>query len=213
MTWKIVALGFAAVLLSACTAHQMNARHYIEQFGVVDPTPTSFKICYSHDCQDLADVQLSPDQWERVRAVFSTGAADAAAEREYISRAIGVLETMVGPRTGTDRDIGGSFRGSLLENQMDCVDEAVNTLTYLTIMEDDQLISYHDINLPASRGIFLNGWPHIAAVLVDKHTKEKYVVDSWFLDNGQPAFVLPYKKRKSGWNPERNWEISETEWR
>lgn len=204
MISRYFAGGLAAVLLSACAAYQMNARLYIEQYGIEDPTPASFKICYSHDCQDLAEVQLSPDQWERVRAVFSTKPADAATEREYISRAIGVLETMVGPLTGTDKDIGGSFPGMLLENQMDCIDEAVNTLTYLAIMKQDQLISYHDINLPASRGFFLNGWPHIAAVLVDKHTKEKFVVDSWFLDNGQQAFVLSYKKWKSGWKPGRD---------
>lgn len=190
--------------MTSCTAYQMNTRIYIEQYGVVDPTPASFKICYSHGCEDLAEVQLSPDQWERVRAIFSAKSADAATERENISHAIGMLESMVGPLTETEKDIGGSFHGILRANQMDCVDEAVNTLTYLTMMEQDRLISYHDINLPASRGFFLNGWPHVAPVLVNKQTKEKYVVDSWFLDNGQPAVVLPYKKWKSGWKPVRN---------
>jgi hypothetical protein len=26
-------------------------------------------------------------------------------------------------------------------------------------------------------------------------------VDSWFEDNGHPAYVVPYKQWKSGWRP------------
>jgi hypothetical protein len=111
------------------------------------------------------------------------------------------MESIVGPLTGTDGDIGGSLQGAFRKNQMDCEDEAVNTCTYLIMMQDDGLITYHDIYKPTMRGFVVMGWPHVATVLKDKQTGERFVVDSWFEDNGHPAHVVPYREWKSGWRP------------
>ena len=205
MICRMLALAAVALVFTACTIPQQTARRYIEEwYGIVDPNPSNFKICYSHGCQQWAQVQLSSAQWERIRDVFAPRPSDAATERECIAVAIGMLESMVGPLTGTAGDIGGSFQGTFRKKQMDCEDEAVNTSTYLTMMESDGLITYHDIYEPTMRGFVLNGWPHMATVLVDRQTGGKFVVDSWFVDNGHPAYVLPYKKWKSGWKPKHD---------
>jgi len=204
MTCRIVVLAVSALVLMSCTTPQQGARRYLEQYDIIDPNPSNFKICYFYSCRKSAQVQLSAAQWERIRTVFAPRPTDAAAERACVGLAIGELESMVGPLTGTDEDIGGSFQGTFLKNQMDCEDEAVNTLTYLTMMEHDGLIAYHDISTPTMRGFVLLGWPHVANVLVDKQAGEKFVVDSWFDDNGHPAYVLPYKKWKSGWRPKHD---------
>jgi hypothetical protein len=194
---------FVLVLIS-CTTPQQGVRRYLAEYNIIDPTPSNFKICYSYNCGKSAQVELNAEEWERVRTVFAPLPSDGATERACIAHAIGVLESIVGPLTGTAGDIGESFQGVFRANQMDCADEAVNTLTYLTMMKNDGLITYHDIFTPTARGLVVMGWPHVASVVVDKQTKEKFVVDSWFGDNGHPAYVVPYRKWKSGWRPKHD---------
>ncbi len=202
MMRRVVVLVVAAMVLAACVlTPQPNARRYLEQYGVADPHPSNFTICYGYGCRDSARVQLSAAQWERVRGVFLPRPSDAIRERACIALAIGLMESMVGPLTGTDGDIGGSLQGAFRKNQMDCEDEAVNTCTYLVMMQDEGLITFHDIYKPTMRGFMVMGWPHVATVLKDKQTGERFVVDSWFEDNGHPAHVVPYREWKSGWRP------------
>jgi hypothetical protein len=202
MMCRIVALAVSALVLTACVfTPQPNARRFLEQYDILDPHPSAFTICYAYGCRQSATVQLSAAQWERIRTVFEPRPTDAAKERACIAQAIGVMESIVGPLTGTDGDIGGSLQAAFRKNQMDCEDEAVNTCTYLIMMQDDGLITYHDIYKPTMRGFMVMGWPHVATVLKDKQTGERFVVDSWFEDNGRPAHVVPYKQWKSGWRP------------
>jgi hypothetical protein len=202
MMRRILVLAVSALVLTACVfTPQPTARRYLEQYDIMDPHPANFTICYAYGCQQSVRVRLTLAQWERIRTVFVPRPSDAAGERACIALAIGALESIVGPLTGTDGDIGGSFQAAFRKNQMDCEDEAVNTCTYLIMMQDDGLITYHDIYKPTMRGYVLMGWPHVAAVLKDKQIGERFVVDSWFEDNGHPAHVVPYKKWKSGWRP------------
>ena len=209
---RIVALAIAVLVLTACTATtpQEGVRRYLAHHDIIDPRPNDFKICYALGCHKSAQVRLNAEQWEHIRSIFVPRPPDGAAEREHIALAIGELESMVGPLTGTDVDIGGSFQGAFLDNQMDCEDEAVNTLVYLTMMEQDGLIACHDIYRPTGRGFVVMGWPHTAAVVVDKQTGEKFVVDSWFGDNGHPAYVVPLKKWKWGWRPKDDKEKNDS---
>jgi hypothetical protein len=204
MMRRIVALTIFAVVITACSTPQPNARRYLKQYDILEPRPSNFTICYGYGCRQRARVQLSAGQWGRIRTVFAPRPADAAGERACIALALGVMESIVGPLTGTDADIGGSLQGAFHKNQMDCEDEAVNTCMYLIMMQDDGLITYHDIYTPTMRGFVVMGWPHVATVIKDKQTGEGFVVDSWFEDNGHPAHVVPYKKWKSGWRPARD---------
>ena len=207
---RLVALAIAAMVLTACATPQEGVSRYLTHYDIIDPRPDDFKICYAHGCQQSAQVHLSAEQWERIRIVFSPRPSDGATERTRIALAIGELESMVGPPTGTDGDVGGSFQGAFRNNQMDCEDEAVNTLVYLTMMEQDGLITYHDIYRPTARGFVVMGWPHVATMLVDKQTKEKFVLDSWFGDNGHPAYVVPLKEWKLGWRPKHDTEKNDS---
>lgn len=200
---KSYLLFFACFLFISCAGTgQKSARSFIAQYGSIDPTPSRFKVCFSHGCQRSMEVSLNTEQWARIRQTFQPPAVSASLERKNIAQAISLLESMAGSLTGTDVDIGGSFEGTFKAGQMDCEDEAVNTSTYLAMLEKDGLIFHHEFYQPASRGFFINGWPHMATVIVEKRTSKKYVVDSWFLDNGKPPFILPYKVWKAGWKPD-----------
>ena len=73
---------------------------------------------------------------------------------------------------------------------MDCIDESTNTYTYLVMMKNDGLLKHHEPAGKATR-ILPYIFPHSTAVIQNISTGNKYAVDSWFLENGQPPFVIP----------------------
>lgn len=96
---------------------------------IQNPEPSRFNICFNHGCQSLAEVRLTPEQWQEIRRLFPAKSVSPQQERERIASAVAELETLVGRLTGIDNDRGGSLAGLWLRNQMDCIDESTNTHT------------------------------------------------------------------------------------
>jgi hypothetical protein len=168
---------------------------------VTDPVPGRFSVCYGHSCSRVATVTLTTTEWDRVRAIFLPPAASAAEERGRIAAAIALLEETVGTHTGTWRDLGGDVRGFARPGQMDCVDEATNSTTYLEMFAAEHLLVWHTVRQPRKRGHLVWGVPHATAVIVDAGSGETWAVDSWFLDNGKPPYIVPYGYWQTGWSP------------
>ena len=122
-------------------------------------------------------------------------------ERENIRHAIARMETMVGKITGTSADKARTFGHLGEDKQLDCIDESTNTTFYLTMMKNNGLMRWHNIEDRETRGYFLFGWPHTTAVISDIKSNQKYAVDSWFLDNGEMPHILPLEQWESGWEP------------
>lgn len=193
---KHALLASACLVLCAC---QGNAALYPD--AAPPPGPGRFSVCHNHGCAYNDTIGLTPEEWRQVRAAFSPPATDAPQERRQIARAIGLMERLVGARTGTENDKGGTFPGAFRSGQMDCIDEASNTTTYLRLMRADGLMRRHAVEAPATRGYFLFGWPHTTAVVRDAATGERFAVDSWFFDNGVEPAVVPLEQWRGGWSP------------
>jgi hypothetical protein len=132
--------------------------------------------------------------------VFATPAEAPPEEREQIRSAIALLETVVGPMTGTSSDLGGTWPGFGLPGQMDCIDESINTTTYLRMLQKYGLLRWHGVVDRATRWSLFS-WPHTTAVIEERSSRRQWAVDSWFLDNGEPPFVLPLETWRDGWKP------------
>lgn len=165
------------------------------------PALSSFDICHGGGCTYVSQVQLSEDEWKQIGNVCSTTPESAEAERACISKVIGEYEKVIGAKTGTDTDRGGTFGNSAYQGQMDCNDEAINTTTYLKLMQQHGLIQYHDVLDVKRRGFFLNRWPHTTAAIQERASQQLYAVDAWFYDNGMPAVIVPFERWKAGWKP------------
>jgi hypothetical protein len=193
---RVWLLAAAVILPAAGTRAETFPRGDV----VTDPAPERFSVCYGFGCRSIAFLSFAADEWAAIRAPFDAPAADAAAERERIREAIAQFERITGERIGTKNDKGGTF-GAAGEFQMDCVDEATNTTNYMRMLERQGLLRWHEVGELAMRGWLLFGWPHMAATLVERQERARWVVDSWFLDNGQPPFILPIHVWRGGWNP------------
>jgi len=165
------------------------------------PSLAAFEICQGGGCVQSDILQLTEAEWSNVVQIFSPLPANAEAEREAISKAIGALEDMVGTKIGTTADRAGTFNNSDYLHQQDCNDEAINSTTYMRLMQQAGLIRFHEILDTRTRKFFFTGWPHSTAAIREQVTKAEYAVDSWFYDNGFPATVLPMATWKDGYIP------------
>ncbi len=165
------------------------------------PRPGDFSICHGNTCAKRARISLSESDWEQVRAILRDPAPDANMERTNIAAAVALLESMVGLMTGTDVDLGKDD-GMGSPGQLDCIDESVNTTVYLTMLQNDGLLRFHSVGGQATRGPFtglLTQWPHSTSVIRDTQSGTEYAVDSWFLANGEPPYIVPMSEWWRGW--------------
>lgn len=119
-------------------------------------------------------------------------ARSAAAERAGIRRMIAWAERRVAPAVGSTDDVGGlDLWNAGVNGQMDCIDEATNTTSYLLVAERNGLLHHHVVSRPVARGFFLDGrYPHATATLrADDGTA--WAVDSWPRKNGALPDVMP----------------------
>jgi len=198
----LVCLTFA-VSIGACTTIPIDrVDEFISLYGNEDASPWRFEFCSGYNCQRRQTVGFSTEQWEAIKGIFSPPSKDATGERDRISLVIGLMESFTGPMTGTANDKGGTFSALFREGQLDCVDEAINTATFLFLLNRGGFIRYHELRGPASRGWYIvRGWSHVASVIVEHETGKAFVVDSWFFDNGRPAVIIPFDMWVKGWRP------------
>lgn len=186
------------MVLGGCAGLEGDLETFMGEVGNMGPSPAAFRLCHGYGCSDSSAISLNAEEWQSVRAVFDPPAPNAAAEREQIRAAIARLEALSGEKSST-RDIGGTFRTMGGRGQMDCVDEMLNTATYLTLMAEDGLLSFHEPHRRVTATFFTAGfWPHTAASVVDRTDGSEYVIDSSFLDNGAPPFVIPLAEWRAG---------------
>lgn len=199
MIWKTSKTYLAAIMITSTSPLAM-ADTFIRDDLIIPPVPSRFTICLHGTCEDIAEVHLDARQWRSIKLLFRNN-ANPTQERSNIRYAIARMETMVGEVTGTSVDKARTFAHLGEEKQLDCIDESTNTTFYLTMMKNDGLIRWHNIEDRETRGHFLFGWPHTTAVISDKQSGQKYAVDSWFLDNGEMPHILLLEKWESGWEP------------
>jgi len=182
-----------------------NSAHFLKKLAArqMDTAqPDNLMLCHGHGCRLQSPVTLSKKQWNKVKAVFRPRAKTAEKERSQIAKAFALLEEYTGAQTGTDADQGGTFEAAFQKGQMDCEDESMNAGMYFLLLKDQKLIRRHSLYGEAHRGFFLNGWPHRALEIYEEKTGARYVLDSWFHDNGFPAEIIPSKTWHDGWRPD-----------
>ena len=158
--------------------------------------PAPFFSCTDYHCDEGQTVTLTADQWHAVEALFSA-VQSPTEEREQIRRAVALLETEVGRITGTWRDLAGNVAGAGQAGQLDCISESKNTTTYLALLQEQGLLRWHGVEERALRRPWIIGL-HWTAVIRDRSTGQRFAVDSWYLDNGEPPYIHPIEKWLSG---------------
>ncbi|MBO67133.1 MAG: hypothetical protein CL398_02375 [Acidiferrobacteraceae bacterium] len=159
------------------------------------PIYHNITVCHGFGCNFKSTISLSTEEWHSAANWFDQEIADAKTERERIRHAIGWMEVLVG-RHGPGRE----DRALDLQHvdyrmgQMDCVDESINTTTYLKLFENSGLLRWHRVVERIQRRAMINA--HWASQIEEVISGERYVVDSWFQDNG----MLPNIQSQKDWS-------------
>lgn len=190
------------LLLTACTKGQgISLRPYEDTWG----TPNDFYVCHGFNCTNRTPVSLSEQEWQTALSPFRTPAKDAADERSKIAQSIGLIEKMVQQKTGMNADLGEATTFERDQDQMDCLDETINTSRYLHFIEKEGVLKFNEPADPIHRGYFVDGlWPHNSGAVMEKATEERYAIDSYYRDSGKPADIVPLDIWINNWRPYRS---------
>jgi hypothetical protein len=194
---KWMGLAALALLLGACT-HERDGpvgQHFAD-FQTRPPKGNTVYVCHAYGCKKQTAFRFTSEDIATISSVMAkTRQSDTPAEeRRAIAYAIAWMETRVGDVIGTKADRPGmDFAASGDPTQQDCVDEATNTTSYLTVLAHTGLLKHHTVGTPFSKENLLRGvagWPHWTAVIRDTASGQKWAVDSWIYKNGEnPAIV------------------------
>jgi hypothetical protein len=173
----------------------------VPHYGAAGPNPAGFIVCHGYGCAYETRIALTSEEWRRVRALFMPPPSDAADERGKVATAVALLERVVGERTGTSAHQRRQFLNAGDRTQLDCIDEAVDTWTYLSLLERDGLLRYHKAGEILHRANALGLDAHNTAVLVARETAERFAVDPDLVDADMPPPILPVATWLGPWPP------------
>ncbi len=187
-----------ALMAGACTTSPAN--NYVRS-GLADLSVDSILYCSGYSCLKIDTIGLNANEWAAIAALFDGDISTPAEERRRVSLAVGLYETFAGAKTGTLNDRPESPILFKTTGQLDCIDEATNTTTFLHLLDRKGLIKFHTVEKAAQRGFIVIRWFHSTAVLKEKAGGAAYAIDSWFYAPGTPAEVVPLKTWLDGWKP------------
>lgn len=165
-------------------------------------------VCYNYGCTNEAIVQFSEQQLSTLeQKLKATKSADE--ERKTLATVIGYMYWLAGQQTPVYADKGGNIEDEAVNGAMDCIDHSTTTTRFFKMLDRRKLLRYHSIKDVVRRSRFLL-FEHYSAMIEERphpflgtqeydralilwaETKsDRYVVDSWFHDNGKPAVILP----------------------
>jgi hypothetical protein len=195
--------------LSACQATDHLSDDFLRLYATPNPAYSDFYECHGFGCTIVSHIELTTEEWQRVRAEFTPPAPDAGGERRQIADALALVERLVGARSGTSAHQWTRHNGHIDGNsrldptQLDCIDESVNTWTYLTLFAGDGLLRYHAVGKLAYAGGLpdFRGAPRNAAVIRARDDGKYFAIDPTLVDAGQRPPIFPLAVWLGRWPP------------
>jgi hypothetical protein len=199
---RVPVIATFSLIAGGCTHEGFGtADKHFATFSVPPPTNSTVHVCHAYGCrvrtkftfteQDFVDLSAIMKKWR-------TKADTAEDERRGAAYAIGWIETRVGNEIGTKDDRAGmDFAGSGDPTQQDCVDEATNTTSYMTVMQSKGLLPHHTVGVPFAKDNYLkgiSGWTHWTAILTENANHQRWAVDSWIYANGENPAIIEAEK-------------------
>lgn len=155
-----------------------------DQVIALDAVP----FVYSAGKQVQTTISINAEDWARLEGFFAPPPANALEERHRIRYAIAVFEQIAGVQTPTWQDLAVNTGHLGSNGALDCIDESTNTTVYLRVLAQQGLLRFHEVEPPIARHrVFVD--IHQTAVIRELESGQRFVVDSWFRDNGFPPYI------------------------
>ncbi|MGI9366307.1 MAG: hypothetical protein ACR2O8_14070 [Rhizobiaceae bacterium] len=180
----------AACLLAGCssTSSGIDASSGAS-YGAPSQTLT---ICSGYGCIIKDKLVFPAEAQAQLRTIMDEGQESPEAEREALGKAIAFMETAARNKLRYRADIEYSYQvNSGKRGQMDCVDESLNTISFLKYLHGNGMLRHHKpINRFAERGMLFDGrYPHKSARMRQNNGVD-WAVDSWKRNNGELPEII-----------------------
>jgi len=158
-------------------------------------------VCYGYGCLVEEHVRYGEAgllDWGRLLGTASS----AQGERGLLALVIGGMYRVAGEQTPIHNDRGGNYADGTVHGRMDCIDHSRTTGRMLQLLAERGVLRWHrPLGVQGRRwlGIIES---HYSAAIEETATGAVHVVDSWFVDNGEPAVILPLDDWKKGAGPD-----------
>lgn len=167
----------------------------------------SVEICHGYGCVAQSEIHYSLGQLGEIRRLL-LAAVDAGDERKRLAESIGRLYRWAGEQSPVHNDRAGNYADGLAAGRMDCIDHSTSTSRLLELLAAHGYLRWHRVLVPEARhflGLVVNHWSAVIEEIV-AHPADgeglRFVVDSWFVNNGEPAVILPLADWKKGAGPD-----------
>jgi len=198
---KIVFLmGF--VFLSACSG---GAGLNLGQYPDAGATKDNFEYCHGYGCTKKIRLGFNNHEWTQIAKIFEKESVDAQSERIKIGQAVALMEQYTGKLAGTNNDLAKAPIIRKNYQELDCIDETLNTTKYLNFLADAKFFKFHKAGSPTFKVNLITGiYPHNTATVVEIETGDVYVIDSYIQANG----LEPNIRSLESWKKYRVEEIN-----
>ncbi|MCB1958046.1 MAG: hypothetical protein KDG55_20370 [Rhodocyclaceae bacterium] len=165
---------------------------------------TSVSICFNYGCLSEGAVELDATLLAGIQASLAE-AAGPADERARLAAAVGRLYRAAGRSLPIHADRAGDYLDEGVYGKMDCIDHATSTTRLLQVLEDEGMLRFHRV-LPQQRRTTFLIFQHFSAAVEERGGAgdgpgARYVIDSWFVEHGEAAVVLPLEPWLDGEGP------------
>jgi hypothetical protein len=163
---------------------------------VAPPTASQMTVCYGFACRRRMELAFSSGERATLLSILARGRASPAAERKAIQRAFVWFDRRVGRQVGTSKRVAyADIRAGDDAHNFDCWDTTRDALSLLLVLQEWGALHYHTVSNPRYRGNFLIGQlPHNTAVIRERASGMKWIVDMWTTAYGHVPDVMPLTK-------------------
>jgi hypothetical protein len=166
-------------------------------------------VCFNYGCAAEERVHFSEARLAWVREMLAT-ANSSERERALLALVVGQLYGWAAEQTPVGNDKAGNYADGGMPGQMDCIDHSTTTTRLLRMIEERGWLRFHRVLDPIRRSLLVS--QHFSAAIEDlgdgisviraDARSRSWAVDSWYADNGRPAWIAPFDKWKRDDGPD-----------
>jgi hypothetical protein len=179
-----------------------------------DETLSVVTLCFNWSCMARQEVTVGEADWRELGELLAS-ADNPEHERVLIAVAIGRLYGRLAALTPIAGDRAGNRADAGVHGRMDCVDHSTTTTQLLHRLQGRGYLRFNRV-IEAQRRTRFWVSQHLSAAVEEKlaHTlasadaetgqvrPRRFVIDSWFVNPGEAAVVLPLDNWMDGEGPD-----------
>ena len=152
-------------------------------------------VCYNWSCKDRMAVTYS-EPWLRKALQPLRQAKTPEAERDAVAETVRRFYRKAADQTPIGADEPGNDEDPDVDGRMDCIDHSTTTRNMLVLLQQRQLLRWHDVGPYAHRSLLVAS--HYSATLIESGAEGDdigvYAIDPWESAPGTLPAVAPVRE-------------------